>query len=266
MARAVVGAMSTSSAAAFLLLALLAPAHAFDASIVRAVSLDVTGTLITHSEPVMDSYADAALWARLPNPPTAQELKPAFKQAYRESLTSSPCFGGHGNSLSGREWWRMTIRRVLELCERDYDAAAFERYFRRVYQHFGSPKGYERLADADDLLAYCAAERPGVLLGITSNTPMRHMESVLPMLGLHDHFSWFTCSQDVGVEKPGAAMFEAAVEQARFWVVAPPPLAPFRFPNPPSCLCADVYVQLAGSRALKTQNAFKKFSLCYVVE
>ena len=76
----------------------------------------------------------------------------------------------------------------------------------------------QRLADADDLLAYCAAERPGVLLGITSNTPMRHMESVLPMLGLHDHFSWFTCSQDVGVEKPGAAMFEAAVEQARFWV------------------------------------------------
>ena len=53
---------------------------------VRALSLDITGTLITHREPVMKSYADAAVWARLPDPPSISELKPAFKQAYIEGL------------------------------------------------------------------------------------------------------------------------------------------------------------------------------------
>ena len=53
---------------------------------VRALSLDITGTLITHREPVMKSYADAAVWARLPDPPSISELKPAFKQAYKEGL------------------------------------------------------------------------------------------------------------------------------------------------------------------------------------
>ena len=53
---------------------------------VRAISLDITGTLITHREPVMKSYADAAVWARLPDPPSISELKPAFKQAYKEAL------------------------------------------------------------------------------------------------------------------------------------------------------------------------------------
>ena len=53
---------------------------------VRAISLDITGTLITHREPVMKSYADAAVWARLPDPPSISELKPAFKQAYKEGL------------------------------------------------------------------------------------------------------------------------------------------------------------------------------------
>ena len=121
--------------------------------------------------------------------------------------------------MSGREWWRRTIRRVLALCGRSgYTDAEFERYFRRVYQHFASPTGYERLDDADALLSWAASSRPELLLGITSNTPTRHMDSVLPMLGLHESFSWFACSQDVGFEKPAPQIFDAALEQARFWL------------------------------------------------
>ena len=64
--------------------------------------------------------------------------------------------------------------------------------------------------------------RPELLLGITSNTPTRHMDSVLPMLGLHESFSWFACSQDVGAEKPDRALFDASFEQARFWLPSGP--------------------------------------------
>ncbi|KAH8061618.1 N-acylneuraminate-9-phosphatase [Aureococcus anophagefferens] len=37
------------------------------------------------------------------------------------------------------------------------------------------------------------------------------------MLGLHDHFCFFASSSDLGVEKPDAGIFEAALERARFW-------------------------------------------------
>ena len=41
---------------------------------------------------------------------------------------------------------------MLALCGRSgYTDAEFERYFRRVYQHFGSPSGYEVLDDAHTL-------------------------------------------------------------------------------------------------------------------
>jgi hypothetical protein len=70
---------------------------------VRAISFDVTGTILVHRYPIMDTYAASAVWAKLPNPPTAAELKPAFKKAYFKHLTESPCFGGK-EGLSSRQW------------------------------------------------------------------------------------------------------------------------------------------------------------------
>jgi FMN phosphatase YigB (HAD superfamily) len=78
------------------------------------------------------------------------------------------------------------------------------------------------LDDAQALLDSIQSKQgPGggnVLLGITSNTPTRHMESVLPMLGIHDQFHWFTCSQEVAAEKPSPAIFEDAYRKAKFWI------------------------------------------------
>ena len=71
---------------------------------VRAVSFDVTGTILVHRYPIMDTYAASAIWAKLPNPPTSAELKPAFKKAYYKHLTESPCFGGK-EGLSSRQWY-----------------------------------------------------------------------------------------------------------------------------------------------------------------
>ena len=47
---------------------------------VRVLSLDVTGTILVHRESIMKTYAESAVWARFPNPPSESELKPAFKQ------------------------------------------------------------------------------------------------------------------------------------------------------------------------------------------
>ena len=45
------------------------------------------------------------------------------------------------------------------------------------------------------------------------------MESVLPMLdSFHNNFSWFTCSQEVGHEKPSAPIFDDALAKAKCWL------------------------------------------------
>ena len=186
---------------------------------IRALSLDVTGTLLATQEPVIDSYYKAALWARLPNPPSQAEMKQAFKIAYQEQCLASPCFGAL-EGISGRTWWKRTVSLVLQHAGRGdnyYSDHEFDRYFRRVYQHFGSPRGYKVLEDAARLVAML--QQSDLLLGITSNTPTRHMESVLPMLdNFHDNFHFFTCSQDVGYEKPAPQIFAATLERAQFWM------------------------------------------------
>ena len=98
---------------------------------VRAISLDITGTLITHKGSVVQHYVDAAVWARLDDPPSVEEMKPAFKQAYKERCLASPCFGG-AEGISGRDWWRGTARRVMELCGRSYAEDGFDRWLRSV--------------------------------------------------------------------------------------------------------------------------------------
>ena len=105
----------------------------------------------------------------------------------------------------------------LEILSNAYSEEDFDRYFRRVYQHFGSPRGYKVLDDAEEFLA-SAWSSDDLLLGITSNTPTRHMESVLPMLDIDHKFQWFTCSQDVGHEKPSTEIFADSLAQARFWL------------------------------------------------
>lgn len=166
------------------------------ASKIRALSLDVTGTLLATKEPVVRSYHDAAIWAKI-RIPSESQLKQGFKIGFKERCIESPCFGGV-EGISGREWWRTTVSRILHHAKPDvqYTDEEFDRYFRRVYQHFGSPAAYMILEDAEYLLSSLKKDSPSLLMGITSNTPLRHMESVLPMLdSLHDHFLFFTCSQ-----------------------------------------------------------------------
>lgn len=192
---------------------------------VRVLSFDVTGTLLIHRDPIIQTYSECAEWSLLPNAPTQDELKPAFKAAYFEQNQRSPAFGFH-DKISAREWWRETVKNTLKKCGRSYPDSEFDRYFRRVYQHFGSQDGYEALPDAVEFLQW-ASEQYSLAsdnddkyfgFGVITNTPFRTVETVLPMKGFHNYFQWFVCSQDIGLEKPDTRMFDKAYEQAKFWI------------------------------------------------
>ena len=87
-----------------------------------------------------------------------------------------------------------------------------------MYSHYGSLDGYEKLPDAVPFLEFLKGQNNRYLLGVTSNSPVRTIETVLPMLGLHEYFNFFVCCQDVGCEKPSAGIFQATYDRAKFWM------------------------------------------------
>jgi len=187
--------------------------HAAKLRNVRALSLDVTGTLIRHLDPIAETYSEALAWSTFPKRISPDELKPSFKKAYFQTLSDFPCFGSAAG-LSSRQWWVKCVKTCLAetgLTEEDYSEKDFNRWFRRVYQNYGCPAGYVLMSDTFPFLKW--ATEQGYLLAVTTNTPSRTMDSVLPFMGLHQYFRCFTCSQDVGVEKPDKAIFDHSLAE-----------------------------------------------------
>jgi TM2 domain-containing membrane protein YozV len=61
-------------------------------NVIKAISFDITGTLITHRDKIEDIYAKLAIKMKLPNPPTAEELQPAFRISYEDTMKKYPCY------------------------------------------------------------------------------------------------------------------------------------------------------------------------------
>ena len=106
-----------------------------------------------------------------------------------------PCFG-YAEGLSSRQWLEIMVRAAVENSGRAYSDADFARFYRRVYQSFGSPDGYVVLPDAEPFLAFCADA--GLLCGLTTNTPARVVDTSVPMMfGLSTPLRFFACAHEV---------------------------------------------------------------------
>jgi len=180
---------------------------------IKAITFDVTGTLLQHRYPIAQTYAECAKWARLAEPPTQEEIQPAFKKAYKETLLEFPYFRHPTN-----EWWKHMLRRTIDLTGRNYTQQEFDRYYLRVFQHFGSREGYRILDDTLPFLQY--VQDKVLVLGVVSNCPARTVTDSLPMLGLHKYFHFHLSAETFGGQKPDSRIFNEALLQARFWARA----------------------------------------------
>ena len=188
----------------------------FRSSLVKVISLDVTGTILNNSS-VGKAYSDAALSTKFPLQLSVENINPAFKKSFAENNKKSPCYGAV-EGISSREWWRRTVRETVTKAScQTFTEQDFERLFRRIYQHYGSKNGYEIIPKSVEFLAWVKSGL-GLSVGVISNSPFRTIETVLPMLNMDKYFDWFICSQDVKVEKPNYAIFDAAYENAKFWI------------------------------------------------
>ena len=183
---------------------------------VRAITTDVTGTLVSFRGSLSEHYLGSAEKCGVIIPADAP-FEEAFKQAYRETCRNYPCFGSH--RITAKEWWKICVARSFEEAGVYMDEYQQEMVFQRIYSTFGSHAAYESFADAKPFLHW--ANRRGLITGVLSNADERYGDSILPMLDITLDEVQFTCfSKDYGMEKPDSRFFLAAIQAAKPWLLS----------------------------------------------
>jgi putative hydrolase of the HAD superfamily len=177
--------------------------------VTRVVFFDVAGTLIRVRDGVGAQYARVAERFGVAVDPAALERE--FPRAFRAAPPMAfP--GARAEAIPDLERgvWRGIVRDVFAGAGvlPQFAPGAFEAYFDAVYRHFESAAAWDIFPDV--LPALEALHAGGYRLGIVSNFDSR-AHRILDALGLAPWFSSVTLSSEVGVTKPGAAIFARAL-------------------------------------------------------
>jgi putative hydrolase of the HAD superfamily len=160
----------------------------------RAIFFDAGGTLLRPYPSVGAVYAAVARRHGIDR--TADEMEGAFRQSW--AALKRP-----GLTVSRKEWWRELVFRVL--------GQEKEGCVEELYETFARPDTWRVFPDVEDALHEARAR--GLHVGILSNWDDR-LRELLEGLGLARHFDSMTISCEVGVEKPNAEIFLAALRSA----------------------------------------------------
>ena len=158
---------------------------------VRAVFFDVGGTLIEPWPSVGAIYAAVARRHGLTG--TAEQMERAFRESW--AALKRP-----GLTVSRKKWWRELVFRTL--------GQENEECFAELFDLFSRASAWRVFPDVEETLREVRAH--GVHIGIISNWDER-LRPLLQDLGLAAWFDSATISCEVGVEKPDAAIFQAAL-------------------------------------------------------
>lgn len=160
----------------------------------RAIFFDAGGTLLHPYPSVGAVYASVAMRHGIHR--TADEMEGAFRQSW--AALKRP-----GLTVSRKEWWRKLVFRVLG---RENEAC-----FEDLFETFARSDVWRVFPDVEDTLREARAR--GLHVGILSNWDDR-LRELLDKLGLARYFDSMTISCEVGVEKPNAEIFRAALRTA----------------------------------------------------
>jgi putative hydrolase of the HAD superfamily len=201
------------------------------AAVVRAILLDVTGTLIEVRGGVERLYVSLAAGHGMRLEPS--RVGPAFAAA----LGAAPPLAFRTEDPEVRQeleraWWRDVVRRTVAGSETAADGAGevpagegragpsggepapldprprFEAFFGDLFAAFARPDAWSVRDGAPDVLAELSAR--GYRLGVLSNFDSR-LRGLLAGLGLAGHLEVVAASSDLGFAKPDPRAFTAAL-------------------------------------------------------
>jgi putative hydrolase of the HAD superfamily len=172
--------------------------------VIRAVTFDAAGTLVTTREPVGRTYARVACEAGI------QADEPAVEATFRAAFRTAPplAFGridASDRARLERAWWRDVVRGTLGV-----DAAdpRLDTCFEALFAHYARPESWTVHPDARPVLDLLRTR--GLATGVVSNFDGR-LPALVDGLGLGAAFDAVVWSSAVGAAKPSAAIFAAAL-------------------------------------------------------
>ena len=160
----------------------------------RAIFFDVGGTLI-HPWPSVGAIY-AAVACRHGLTVTPEQMESVFRESW--AALKRP-----GLTVSRKEWWRELVFRVLG---RENEAC-----FEELFTQFARAEAWRVYPDVEETLREVRAR--GLHVGVVSNWDER-LRPLLREIGLAPWFDSITVSCEIGVEKPDAAIFQAALHAA----------------------------------------------------
>jgi REG-2-like HAD superfamily hydrolase len=161
---------------------------------VRALFLDAGGTLLRPWPSVGAVYASVANRHGIVVP--VENMERAFRESW--AALKRP-----GLTVSSKDWWQEVVFRTL--------GQENEACFEELYKTFAHAGVWQIFPDVKETLR--EAHTRGLHVGIISNWDER-LRPLLEELGLARYFDSMTISCEVGVEKPDAKVFQAALRAA----------------------------------------------------
>ncbi|KAK3250943.1 hypothetical protein CYMTET_39703 [Cymbomonas tetramitiformis] len=160
-----------------------------------ALLVDVGGTLLETSKPVVDTYLSFAEKHGVDVTPVA--VKQGFKTAFSSPWPHALRYEG-----DGRVFWKYAVETAT--------GSANEALFEDLYQHYADPEAWQVATGAVSALQ--KLRNSGVRLAVVSNFDTR-LRPLLQSLNVDILFDAIVVSAEVGKEKPDREIFHIALQE-----------------------------------------------------
>jgi putative hydrolase of the HAD superfamily len=173
--------------------------------VIRAITLDVAGTLVEPREPIGETYARIARAFGIAARPA--EVETRFRRALRAAPPLAfPGTDARDRTTRERAWWRDVVRAALGPgASRPRFAACFE----ALFTYYAQADAWRVFPDVGPaLLAFRAR---GLRVAVVSNFDGR-LPGLLDGLGLTPALDLAVWSSAAGAAKPARAIFEIAAQ------------------------------------------------------
>lgn len=174
----------------------------------KALTFDVTNTLIKARRSIGHQYADAARAHGIEADPAA--LESVFESTMAQKKREQPDYGKH-HGVSSREWWADLVQRVFANAgHKDASPAALAKVSDTLWEHFqdDARDAWEVLPNVYEGLE--ALRASGLRLGVVSNFDST-LEATLRAHRLNIYFDFAVSSEQAGISKPEPGIFQKAL-------------------------------------------------------